>query len=103
MTIAAIEKLCEQQTMFKSLMDNKAKLKQACSKKYLAIKCPTKEACLCFKKKKKMTKEYRPKVKTAKGKLWFFKKKHFRNRKTDRCYICKKKGHFAKNCPPESG
>lgn len=55
MTIAAIDKLCEQQNMFKALMENKVKMKQVCSKKHMTIKCSDKEKCHCPKlgKKKK--------------------------------------------------
>ncbi|QHO48461.1 polyprotein [Arachis hypogaea] len=42
LALAALDKLCEQQQMFKQLSKNSSKLKGACSKSYLKIKCKAK-------------------------------------------------------------
>ncbi|QHN91689.1 uncharacterized protein DS421_17g577100 [Arachis hypogaea] len=39
LALAVLNKLCEQQQMFKRLNQNSGKLKGACSKSYLKIKC----------------------------------------------------------------
>ncbi|QHO15279.1 polyprotein [Arachis hypogaea] len=51
LVLAALDKLCEQQQMFKQLDQNSSKLKGACSKSYLKIKC--KEPGICERKPKK--------------------------------------------------
>ncbi|KAK4380997.1 polyprotein [Sesamum angolense] len=93
MTFAALDKLCEQQSFFRDLMDKKAILKKACSKPHLEIQC--KKMCTCPSKLPRVKRG----GKTKKKSLRFFKSRHFRKKKTDRCYLCSKKGHFARRCP----
>ncbi|QHO48513.1 polyprotein [Arachis hypogaea] len=45
LALAALDKLCEQQQMFKQLSKNSSKLKGACSKSYLKIKCKEPSTC----------------------------------------------------------
>ncbi|WVZ06035.1 hypothetical protein V8G54_019381 [Vigna mungo] len=94
MTKEAVNKLCRQHQYFSDLMDNKGKFGKACKKSYLEIKC--KDKCSCQNKKNKGEKSYKRKKKNLK----FFKKRNFRKRpQGQRCYLCGKKGHFAKSCP----
>ncbi|KAL0445483.1 UNVERIFIED_CONTAM: polyprotein [Sesamum latifolium] len=94
MTFAALDKLCEQQSFFKGLMDKKALLKKACNKSHLEIQCK-KKMCSCTPKIPRIKKG----GKTKKKSLRFFRRRPFRKKKTDRCYLCSKKGHFARRCP----
>ncbi|MED6163259.1 hypothetical protein PIB30_078198, partial [Stylosanthes scabra] len=50
--LAALDKLCETQNMFKQLQRRSQKLKGACNKSYLQIKCKDKDSCDCSNKKK---------------------------------------------------
>ncbi|WVY98065.1 hypothetical protein V8G54_030216 [Vigna mungo] len=94
MTKEAVNKLCRQHQYFSDLMNNKGKFGKACKKSYLEIKC--KDKCSCQNKKNKGEKSYKRKEKNLK----FFKKRNFRKRpQGQRCYLCGKKGHFAKSCP----
>ncbi|QHO48456.1 polyprotein [Arachis hypogaea] len=52
LALAALDKLCEQQQMFKQLSKNSSKLKGACSKSYLKIKCKEPSTCECKTKKR---------------------------------------------------
>ena len=52
LALAALDKLCEQQQMFKQLNKNSGKLKGACSKSHLKIKCKESSMCECKPKKK---------------------------------------------------
>ncbi|QHN88716.1 polyprotein [Arachis hypogaea] len=45
LALAALDKLCEQQQMFKQLNKNSGKLKGACNKSYLKIKCKESSTC----------------------------------------------------------
>ncbi|WVY94485.1 hypothetical protein V8G54_033573 [Vigna mungo] len=94
MTKEAVNKLCKQHQYFSDLMNNKGKFGKACKKSYLEIKC--KDKCSCQSEKNKGEKPYKRKEKNLK----FFKKRNFRKRpQGQRCYLCGKKGHFAKSCP----
>ncbi|WVY95193.1 hypothetical protein V8G54_034281 [Vigna mungo] len=94
MTKETVDKLCRQRQYFSDLMNNKGKFGKACKKSYLEIKC--KDKCSCQSKKNKGEKPYKRKEKNLK----FFKKRNFRKRpQGQRCYLCGKKGHFAKYCP----
>ncbi|KAH9780622.1 hypothetical protein KPL71_008144 [Citrus sinensis] len=78
-----LDKLCEQKQFFKELLKDKEPFRSACKKPYLQIKC----------KPRRSRQPYR-----------FFRKKSsssrdFKRRKSSRCFICKKKGHYAKDCP----
>ncbi|MED6190073.1 hypothetical protein PIB30_102168, partial [Stylosanthes scabra] len=49
--LAVLDKLCETQNMFKQLQKRSQKLKGACNKSYLQIKCKDKDSCDCSNKK----------------------------------------------------
>ncbi|KAL0444958.1 UNVERIFIED_CONTAM: polyprotein [Sesamum latifolium] len=83
MTSAALDKLCEQQSFFKGLMDKKALLKKSCNKSYLEIQCK-KKVCACTPKTPRIKKGGKMKKKS----LRFFRRRPFRKKKTDRCYLC---------------
>ena len=74
-------------------------------KPHMKIKCKDEKDCTCSSKKKSHFKKVFSKKKSysrPKKPYQFFKRKDpfsSKNPKDSRCFICKKKGHFAKNCP----
>eukprot|EP00257_Ricinus_communis_P024056 XP_015584200.1 uncharacterized protein LOC107262563 [Ricinus communis] len=100
-TMATLDKMCEQQKLFKKIAKGEALLKNLCNRDYLQIKCKDKH-CTCKAKKKKhfSYSEKSPQYKQRKGrKLHWFRKKVTSKHKYDRCYICGQSGHYAKRCP----
>ncbi|GJS28656.1 putative zinc finger, CCHC-type containing protein [Tanacetum coccineum] len=74
----ALAKLYNQKKFLAEFERTGKRLRTACDDKYLQIKC----------KDKRSSKKWK-----------FIRKKKQRGRTSDRCFICKKRGHFAKNCP----
>ncbi|KAH9769515.1 hypothetical protein KPL71_012031 [Citrus sinensis] len=104
-----LDKLCEQKQFFKELLKDKEPFRSACKKPYLQIKCKQKKDCDCSPKKKRYFKKFRnpefsSRSRRSRKPYRFFRKKSsssrdFKRRKSSRCFICKRKGHFAKDCP----
>ncbi|KAH9801878.1 hypothetical protein KPL71_001190 [Citrus sinensis] len=104
-----LDKLCEQKQFFKELLKYKEPFRSACKKPYLQIKCKKKKDCDCSPKKKRHFKNFRnpefsSRPRRSRKPYRFFRKKSsssrdFKRRKSSRCFICKKKGHYAKDCP----
>ncbi|KAH9780692.1 hypothetical protein KPL71_008174 [Citrus sinensis] len=94
---------------FKELLKDKEPFQSACKKPYLQIKCKQKKDCDCSPKKKRHFKKFRnpefsSRPRRSRQPYRFFRKKSsssrdFKRRKSSRCFICKKKGHYAKDCP----
>ncbi|KAH9763380.1 hypothetical protein KPL70_001148 [Citrus sinensis] len=106
---SCLDKLCEQKQFFKELLKDKEQFRSACKKPYLQIKCKKKKDCDCSPKKKRHFKKFRnpefsSRPRRSRKPYRFFRKKSsssrdFKRRKSSRCFICKKKGHYAKDCP----
>ncbi|KAH9780736.1 hypothetical protein KPL71_008195 [Citrus sinensis] len=104
-----LDKLCEQKQFFKALLKDKEPFRSACKKPYLQIKCHKKKDCDCSSKKKRhfrkfKTPEFSSKPRRSRKPYRFFRKKssssrEFKRKQSSRCFICKKKGHYAKDCP----
>ncbi|KAH9698145.1 hypothetical protein KPL71_023900 [Citrus sinensis] len=104
-----LEKLCEQKQFFKELLKDKEPFRSACKKPYLQIKCQKKKDCDCNTKKKKCFRKFKnpalfPRSKSRRKSYRIFRKRSssFREqqrKKSRRCFIYKKKGHYAKDCP----
>ncbi|KAH9734956.1 hypothetical protein KPL71_017574 [Citrus sinensis] len=104
-----LDKLCEQKRFFKELLKDKEPFRSACKKPYLQIKCKKKKDYDCSPKKKRHFKKFRnpefsSRPRRSRKPYRFFRKKSsysrdFKRRKSSRCFICKKKGHYAKDCP----
>ncbi|KAH9697730.1 hypothetical protein KPL71_023729 [Citrus sinensis] len=104
-----LDKLCEQKQFFKELLKDKEPFRSACKKPYLQIKCHKKKGCDCSSKKKRhfrkfKTPEFSSKPRRSRKPYRFFRKKssssrEFKRKQSSRCFICKRKGHYAKDCP----
>ena len=104
-----LEKLCEQKQFFKELVKDKEPFRSACKKQYFQIKCKDKKDCDCshprkrhFKKIRHPTSFSKPKSRKWKKPYRFFRKLSFSSKeqgrkKSSRCFICGKKGHYAKD------
>ena len=84
-----LDKICEQKEFFKDLMADKKPFSEACKKPYLQIKCKDEKKCFCPIKKKKHFQKH-------------FHKKSSSKKKHNCCFICQKRGHFARNCSHKS-
>ncbi|KAH9680124.1 hypothetical protein KPL71_026424 [Citrus sinensis] len=104
-----LDKLCEQKQFFKELLKDKEHFRSACKKPYLQIKCHKKKDCDCSSKKKRHFQKFKnpelsSKPRRSRKPYRFFRKKssssrEFKRKQSSRCFICKKKGHYAKDCP----
>ncbi|KAH9698103.1 hypothetical protein KPL71_023883 [Citrus sinensis] len=104
-----LDKLCEQKQFFKELLTDKEPFRSACKKPYLQIKCHKKKDCDCSSKKKWhfrifKTPEFSSKPRRSRKPYRFFRKKssssrEFKRKQSSRCFICKRKGHYAKDFP----
>ncbi|KAH9752127.1 hypothetical protein KPL71_014578 [Citrus sinensis] len=104
-----LDKLCEQKQFFKELLKDKEPFRSACKKPYLQIKCKKKKDCDYSPKKKRHFRKFRTPYfssrprRSRKPYRFFLKKssssREFKRRKSSRCFICKKKGHYAKDYP----
>ena len=105
MVMLSLDKICEQKEFFKDLMEDKKSFSQACHKPYLKIECKDEKKCVCpTTKKRHFQKHFREKSSSKKPFRYFEKKdvSQYRKKKSNRCFVCKKRGHFARNCPHKS-
>ena len=104
--LIALEKLCNQRKFLLEIDKIHSKLKDNCKRKDLQIKCYDKN-CACptkrinhFKKyswKKKHNAGY--KKRSLKKKNWkFLRRKQFKGKTSNVCFVCRRPGHFAKTC-----
>ncbi|KAH9680032.1 hypothetical protein KPL71_026386 [Citrus sinensis] len=105
MAMLSLDKICEQKAFFKDLMEGKKPFSEACKKPYLKIKCKDEKKCVCPTTKKRHFRKHFHRKSSSKKPFRYFKKKdvsQYRKKKSNRCFVCKKRGHFARNCPHKS-
>ena len=105
LTMLCLDRLCEQKDFFKDLIENRQPFASACKKQYLKIQCKDDKKCTCSNKKKSHFHKHSHRSSSSKKNkkpYRYFKKNDpskFKKNKHNRCFICKKRGHFARNCP----
>ncbi|XP_062094158.1 uncharacterized protein LOC133800219 [Humulus lupulus] len=105
LVLKALEKMCSRYKFIQEFMKQSKKLGNVCSQKDLRIKCPPESACSCLPEKKKHNKRFKPfkTLKSSKEKgcrsFKFLRRKRSFRKKSDKCFICGDKGHYAKQCP----
>ncbi|KAH9716968.1 hypothetical protein KPL71_021653 [Citrus sinensis] len=105
MAMLSLDKICEQKEFFKDLMEDKKPFSEACKKPYLKIECKDEKKCVCPTTKKRHFRKHFHRKSSSKKPFRYFKKKdvsQYRTKKSNRCFVCKKRGHFARNCPHKS-
>ena len=108
LTMLCLDRLCEHKDFFKDLIENRQPFASACKKPYLKIQCKDDKKCTCSTKKKSHFHKHSHRSSSSKKNkkpYRYFKKKdpsQFRKKKHNRYFICKKRGHFARNCPNKS-
>ncbi|KAH9668393.1 hypothetical protein KPL70_021397 [Citrus sinensis] len=102
MAMLSLDKISEQKEFFKDLMEDKKPFSEACKKPYLKIECKDEKKCVCPTTKKRHFRKHFHRKSSSKKPFRYFKKKdvsQYRKKKSNRCFIYKKRGHFARNCP----
>ncbi|KAH9734797.1 hypothetical protein KPL71_017510 [Citrus sinensis] len=105
MAMLSLDKICEQKEFFKDLMEDKKPFSEACKKPYLKIECKDEKKCVCPTTKKRHFRKHFHRKSSSKKPFRYFKKKdvsQYRKKKSNHCFVCKKRGHFARNCPHKS-
>ncbi|KAH9697861.1 hypothetical protein KPL71_023787 [Citrus sinensis] len=105
MAMLCLDKICEQKEFFNDLMEDKKSFSEGCKKPYLRIECKDDKKCICPTRKKKHFQKHFHRKSSFKKPLRYFRKKdvsQYKKKKHNRCFICKKRDHFARNCPHKS-
>ncbi|KAL2543130.1 CCHC-type domain-containing protein [Abeliophyllum distichum] len=104
MVLRTLKKLCNQRAFLTDIHTTDKKLEKACECPDWKVKCRhDHKSCSCPGKKKhhiKRLKFNKTRPKPFSKKRRFFRCKFSKN-KGNRCFICRQKGHFAKNCPKQ--
>nr|GEW91102.1 putative zinc finger, CCHC-type [Tanacetum cinerariifolium] len=102
----ALTKLCNQKKFLAEFERTGKHLGTTCDEKYLQIKSEDKSSCDCTQTIKKFHSKIfsslsgKPRFSRRSNKKWKFIRRKTQRRKTsDRCFICQKRGHFARNYP----
>ena len=105
MAMLSLDKICEQKEFFNDLMEDKKPFSEAVKNLISSWNAKMKRSVFARLKRKKHFQKHFHRKSSSKKPFRYFKKKdvsQFRNKKSNRCFICKKRGHFACSCPHKS-
>lgn len=78
------------------------KIRATCTDNIFSIKCKDEKQCQCKTAKKPHFQKITTSFPSKDRKWCFLRKKKFRGKTSYRCFLCKKKSHFARNCPKKA-
>nr|TKS11584.1 hypothetical protein D5086_0000071770 [Populus alba] len=103
--LETLNKMCDQHKYFTKILQHHKTMLHACKRPDLLSKCSDNVDCNCPLQKKKHFKKIHRSSFNGRQKKWkFLRRRHTRCPKHftssfNGCFICKRKGHFAKTCP----
>ncbi|EXC06928.1 hypothetical protein L484_007608 [Morus notabilis] len=90
LALVALNKLCETQELFSSMMKKRSKFKKACKKPYLKIKCKE-DKCPCGPPNPRRSRRPKGTNKKEGRRFKFFRRKRRGSPKSDPCFMCGEK------------
>ncbi|KAL6002586.1 hypothetical protein ACLOJK_022805, partial [Asimina triloba] len=99
-SLITLDRLCNQKAFLEAMQNLGSGFTKFYDRPDLSIKCKPIKLCKCPAHPRKKPEKKFPKFsKRKKKKFRFFKKKPKKGKTSTLCFLCKKPGHYAKDCP----